>query len=503
MVVPGTGVGRVQWVPGGVRGAGGTVGAIPQVGYCPAMGKHIVVVGIGADGWDGLDRRRRDAVKGADVVLGGERHLELLPELVKGQRIAWPSPLREGLPDLLDSIEGEVVALGSGDPMLAGIGSTLVDLLGPEAVTVLPGISSVSLALARMRWAGDDVMVVRDHQRLLRQLREGQRAVVLSADGSTPAVLAAELSRAGFGASTMSVHAELGGAQEAVRHGLAASWGDDASPQLNLVTVEVHSSGGHTLPAVPGLPDDAFEHDGQITKRDVRASALARLAPDDGLLWDVGSGAGSVAIEWSRHAPSTRAIAVESRPERAERIARNADSLGVPDVEVVVGRAPDALESLETPVAVFVGGGATDPGLLSTCWRALRPGGRIVVHGVTLETERLLAEWFTRHGGELTRLHVEHVEPIGRFTGWTPARAITQWAATKPEDDAVPVAADGVDGEAGASVPEPEPASARGSGPGAGEAGPEGVGEPPSTSGRTSEGSDAGDASDGGPDHRA
>ncbi len=401
------------------------------------MAQNITVVGIGADGWTGLDETRRGVVAGADVVLGGERHLALLPAEVAARRVPWPSPLREGLPELLVSLEGDVVALASGDPMLAGIGSTLVDLLGPEAVTVLPGVSSVSLALARMRWRADDVVVLRRHEDLLRHLRVGQRAVVLSADETTPAALADALAHAGFGASALSVHSDLGGPDEAVRHGLAASWGEEPSPRLNLVTVEVHGSGGRALPLVPGLPDDAFEHDGQLTKRDVRASALARLAPGPGLLWDVGAGAGSVGIEWSRQHPEARAVAFEQQPERVERIGRNALVLGVPDLRVVAGHAPDSLQDAPEPDAVFVGGGATDQGLLAACWSALRPGGRIVVHGVTLETDQVLVEWYQRHGGELTRLHVEHAAPIGRFTGWTPARAVTQWAATKPEDDAV------------------------------------------------------------------
>ncbi|MGJ9411700.1 precorrin-6y C5,15-methyltransferase (decarboxylating) subunit CbiE [Aeromicrobium sp. CF4.19] len=401
------------------------------------MGTNITVVGIGADGWSGLDDPRREAVLEAAVVLGGERHLALLPEEVDAERVQWPSPLREELPALLDSLEGTVVALASGDPLVAGIGTTLVELLGPDAVTILPGVSSVSLAMARMRWPADDVVVLRHHERLLRHLREGARAVVLSDDESTPALVAASLSRAGYGASALTVLADLGGSQELVQHGLAASWGEAAVPRLNLVAVQVRSSGGRVLPLAPGLPDDAFEHDGQVTKRDVRASAIARLAPGPGLLWDVGAGAGSVGIEWARQHVDAAAIAVEVRPDRAERVERNALALGVPDLQVVVGEAPDALDGLPAPDSVFVGGGATDRGLLSTCWSALRPGGRIVVHGVTLETEQVLNEWYSRHGGELTRLHVEHAAPIGGFTGWTPARAVTQWAATKPEDDAV------------------------------------------------------------------
>ena len=191
---------------------------------------------------------------------------------------------------------------------------------------------------------------------------------------------------------------------------------------------------GRSSAGRPACPDDAFDHDGQITKRDLRASALARLAPVPGqLLWDVGAGAGSIAVEWMRAHPTCRAIAVEAREDRAKRIESNAAALGVPGLVVVEGHAPEALAGLEAPDAIFVGGGATEPGLLDACWDALGSGGRLVVHGVTLETERLLAERYATQGGELTRLHVEHAAPIGSFTGWTPSRAITQWSVTGHE----------------------------------------------------------------------
>jgi precorrin-6Y C5,15-methyltransferase (decarboxylating) len=216
--------------------------------------------------------------------------------------------------------------------------------------------------------------------------------------------------------------------------GLAATWNNQVTPALNVIAVELASSGARPLGFVAGLPDDAFEHDGQITKRDVRASALARLAPMPGqLLWDVGAGAGSVGIEWLRAHATCRAIAIEARDDRAARIARNAAALGVPALVVVTGKAPLALDGLDAPHAIFIGGGATETGLVDACWDALLPGGRLVIHGVTLETEALLAQRYATLGGELTRLHVEHAAPIGTFTGWTPARAIMQWAVTKGE----------------------------------------------------------------------
>ncbi|WP_233556549.1 precorrin-6y C5,15-methyltransferase (decarboxylating) subunit CbiE [Aeromicrobium endophyticum] len=401
------------------------------------MSTRVTVVGIGADGWSGLSETARELVDGAPVVLGGQRHLAMLPDVPDQIREAWPSPLRDALPALLARFDGhDVVALASGDPLVSGIATTLVELLGRESVTVVPALSSVALARARMRWSAESTEVVtlvgRDPHLVARSLAPGLRLLVLSSDGSTPAEVAALLTAAGYGASPMSVLSDLGSADEARVDGVAASWRDQASPDLNVIAVELASSGARPLGFVAGLPDDAFEHDGQITKRDVRASALARLAPVPGqLLWDVGAGAGSVGIEWLRAHPTCRAIAVEAREERAARIARNASTLGVPALDVVTGRAPEALDGLEAPHAIFIGGGATEDGLLDACWDALLPGGRLVVHGVTLETESLLAHRYAALGGELTRLHVEHAAPIGTFTGWTPSRAIMQWAVTK------------------------------------------------------------------------
>ncbi|MGJ9422163.1 precorrin-6y C5,15-methyltransferase (decarboxylating) subunit CbiE [Aeromicrobium sp. CF3.5] len=402
------------------------------------MSAQVTVVGIGADGWTGLTQTARDVVAAADVVLGGERHLALLPDTDHDQiHQAWPAPLRAGLPDLLAAHQGRtVVALASGDPLVSGIATTLVEVLGAQAVEVLPSLSSVALARARMRWSDESTEVItlvgRDVRTVVRIPAPGRRLLVLSSDGSTPAEVALLLTEAGYGASVMVVLADLGADEESRRDGVAASWGTEPSPGLNVIAIEQVSSGARILGLASGLPDDAFDHDGQITKRDVRASALARLAPTPGqLLWDVGAGAGSVAVEWMRAHPACRAVAVEQRAERADRIGRNAAMHGVPGLEIAIGHAPDALADLPAPDAIFVGGGATEPGLLDACWQVLAPGGRLVVHGVTLQTEALLAHQFAERGGELTRLHVEHAAPIGSFTGWTPSRAITQWSVTK------------------------------------------------------------------------
>jgi len=394
------------------------------------MTSPLAVIGIGADGLDGLDPQARKEILDAGVVIGGVRHLDLLPDVAGQERVPWPSPLREGLSALLERYAGrKVVVLASGDPLVSGIGSTLVELLGASRVRIVPTVSSVALARARLGWAAESVEVVslvgRDAHAVLRPVADGRRLLVLSADETTPAAVATLLTEAGFGASALTVLGDLGAATESRVEGTAATWSAEA-PRLNVLAVECRGAG---LSLVPGLPDEAFEHDGQLTRRDLRASALARLAPAPGqVLWDVGAGAGSVGIEWLRTHASMRAVAVEARPERAERIGRNARRLGVPGLDVVVGSAPEALTGLPAPDAVFVGGGASRAGVLEAALAALSPGGRLVVHAVTLETEALLADWHAKLGGELTRTRVEIAAPVGGFTGWTPGRAITQWA---------------------------------------------------------------------------
>lgn len=383
------------------------------------------VVGIGADGWDALPAPTRDLVGSAEVVLGAPRQLGLLPEIAGQERVEWPSPLRERLPSVLAGLDGRapVVALASGDPLLAGIGTTLLELLGRESVVVVPAVSSVALACARMGWPAETVEVVRDPGAVVRHLAPGRRILVLSQDRHTPAQLSRALTERGFGASRLTVLADLGGPEESVH-----PWSGDA-PALHVLAIEC--AGGPAYGLLAGLPDDAFEHDGQLTKRDLRAVALARLAPQPGhLLWDVGAGAGSVAIEWLRAHATCRAVAVERDPTRAARAHVNATRLGVPSLVVVTGSAPSALAGLSTPDAVFVGGGATSE-VLDTCWSALPAGGRLVVHGVTVETEALLAGAYGERGGELTRIAIEHAAPLGGRTGWTPARTVTQWAVTK------------------------------------------------------------------------
>lgn len=397
----------------------------------------VTVVGIGADGWDGLSPRARTAVERAELVLGSPRQLGLLPSGIEAEQRELPSPLREGLASFAQEAGSRpAVVLASGDPFLSGIGSTLLDVLGADAIEdVVPAVSSVTLARAAMRWAAESTswvsLVGRDAYRLLRHLEPGARLLVLVSDTTTATHVAAILTAAGFGESRITALSDLGSAEESRRDALARMW-HGKTPPLTVLAIECDGP-GPWWSRTAGLDDDAFENDGQLTKRDVRASALARLAPRAGeLLWDVGAGAGSVAIEWMRAHPRNRAVAIERHPERAARIRRNAERLGVPELEIVEGTAPEALGDLPRPDAVFVGGGATREGVLDAAWEALVPAGRFLAHGVTIETESLLASWHDRHeGGELTRISVEHAEPIGGFTGWSPSRAVTQWSAIK------------------------------------------------------------------------
>jgi len=411
----------------------------------PSESLILSVVGVGADGWPGLPERSRAALLAAEVVLGSRRQLDLLPPEVTAERVPWPTGTGAfaAAVDAIVARHGHrrLAAVASGDPSFHGLGTTLVRLLGAGRVELLPHPSSASLACARLGWPLDATEVVsavgRPVALLLAAVQPGRRLLVLSADAATPAAVAALLTGQGYGESRLTVLQRLGAADERLTVATAASWHERVDP-LNVVAVEcVAAPGTPLLPPVPGLPDEAFEHDGQLTKREVRAVTLARLAPVPGqLLWDVGAGAGSVAIEWCRAHPSCRAVAVEHEPARADRIARNAAALGVPLVEVVREPAPQALKGLpdrlSEPDAVFVGGGTTVPGVLEACWGALRPGGRLVVNAVTVESEAAVLRWHGEVGGDLTRVAVDRARPVGGFTGWRPLMPVTQWAVTKP-----------------------------------------------------------------------
>jgi precorrin-6B C5,15-methyltransferase / cobalt-precorrin-6B C5,C15-methyltransferase len=392
------------------------------------------VIGVGADGWAGLTAAAVAVLTRAEVVYGSKRQLDLLPATVTAERVAWPSPLVPALRDLVDAHAGRRrVVLASGDPTFFGIATTLGRELPGVELEVIPHPSSVSLACARLGWAQQDVDVVslvgRPVSALHPVIQPGRRVLVLLGRPEQAGAVADLLSARGYGNTPVTALSNLGASDE---QQLTAIAHVDLPPLTVLALACEAAPGAPRRPRTPGLPDDAYEHDGQLTKRHVRALTVAALAPTPGeLLWDVGGGSGSIGIEWMRTHPACRAVSVERDSDRAARIRANAEALGVPDLRVVVGAAPAALEGLETPDAIFVGGGLTTPGLLETCWAALGAGGRLVANVTTVESEARLAEARARYGGDLVRVQITNATPVGRFTGWRPAMPVTQWSAVK------------------------------------------------------------------------
>jgi precorrin-6B C5,15-methyltransferase / cobalt-precorrin-6B C5,C15-methyltransferase len=400
-------------------------------------GRWLSIVGIGEDGLMGVSPAARAVIEAAEFLVGGKRHLDLVPESHAG-RLAWPSPLTEAIPVIENWRGRRVVVLASGDPFLWGIGATLARTIPAEEIATLPAPSAFSLAAARLGWAQQDCTLISLHGRpfeaIVPHIQPGNHILALTTDETTPALVAARLAAMGFGPSRLTVLEAIGGWRERIRSVTAESFDLDSIDPLNLLAVEVLAGpDARPIPLVNGLDDSFFESDGQLTRREIRAVTLSALRPLKGqLLWDVGLGAGSIAIEWLLTDPANRAIGIEESPERAARAGRNAAALGVPRLEIVQGAAPAALAGLEPPDAVFLGGGAGDSGVFMAAFAALKPGGRLVANAVSLETGRLFTDWFTRHGGELTRLSVERVVAVGTMHGWQPAMPVMQWVVTKP-----------------------------------------------------------------------
>ncbi len=418
----------------------------------------IDVVGLGDGGFTDLGDTSRRLVLEAQVLVGGPRHLGLVPPVQGQVRTPWPRPLVAGLGAFLEEqvasvggrTDGAVVVLASGDPLRSGIGTTLVDLLGADAVRIHPALSASTLARARMGWSAETTTVVTVVGRSLgvirRHLDPAGRLVVMCSDGSTPAAVADLLRDAGCGDSVLTAWWHLGGPAEGGRTATASRWDPSPTPDLVVLCVLVDRAGALARPGLgpaPGRAEAAFDHDGQITKRDLRASAMAHLRPvRDAHLWDLGAGSGAVGIEWALSAPGATTTAVERDPVRARRIRDNADRLGADaSVRVVTTDTADAVAHLDPPDAVFFGGGLTAE-LVDLAWEALPPGGRIVAHAVTLATEAAVVEAYHRFGGVLTRLAVDHVRRLGSHLSWSPSRPVVQWSATKPLGTADACAAD-------------------------------------------------------------
>jgi precorrin-6Y C5,15-methyltransferase (decarboxylating) len=396
------------------------------------------IVGIGEDGVAGLGDEAKRCLADAEVVFGGRRHLELAAPLLTGQSRAWPTPFDPEMRDVLALRGQKVCVLASGDPFFYGVGATLARKIPPAEMRVIPAPSAFSLAASRLGWALQDVETISLHGRpidLIRPLLHAKtRILALTSNADGPTAIAKLLTGLGFGATRLTVLEALGGPNERLCTTRADTFDLEEINPLNVLALEIDSTrDAKILPLTPGMADDLFEHDGQITKREIRAMTLAALAPRRGqLLWDVGAGSGSISIEWMLAHPSMRAIAIEAEPERAARIRRNASACGVPGLVVSEGRAPSALAGLETPDIVFVGGGGTEPGVMDAAIDALRPGGRLVANAVTLEMEAVLLARQAALGGELTRISVSRAAPVGSMQGWRPAMPVTQWSWVKP-----------------------------------------------------------------------
>ncbi len=409
-----------------------------MIGAFNASERWLSIIGIGEDGITGLSDAARTLIAQASLVVGGQRHLDMVAGAVTGETMAWPSPLTDGIAPILARRGSLVAVVATGDPFFYGIGSVLARAVPPNEMLCLPGISAFSLAANRLGWALQDCALVTLHgralERILPALQPNSRVLALSWDCTTPKLLAELLVRHGFGETRMTLCEAMGGPHERIHEIIAQDFALDGISPLNLIALDIPAvPGARSLPLTPGLPDAWFEHDGQITKRDIRAITLSALAPRRGeLLWDIGAGSGSIGIEWMLTHPANRAIAIERDQARIGRIARNAASLGVPDLKIMYGTAPAVLDGLEQPDAIFIGGGSTGDGVIDTAWDALRSGGRLVVNGITIETQAELTHHFRALGGHLSMIQISHADPVGGFHGMRPAMAVTQWSVTKP-----------------------------------------------------------------------
>jgi precorrin-6B C5,15-methyltransferase / cobalt-precorrin-6B C5,C15-methyltransferase len=400
------------------------------------------VVGLGDDGLTGLSPIARNLLEQAEIIFGGKRHLAMLPATDSRTQLVWQSPFRESIDKIITHRGQRVCVLASGDPMCYGVGSglhqALVDLgINPQAeMTIIPAPSAFSLACSRLGWTYNEIETVslcgRDLQLIRPLIYPGAKILALSADRHTPMQLAKILQERGAGEVKMTILEHLGGVQERIVSAQINNWHEDRIiADLHTIALECPNF----IPRysrLPGLPDDAYIHDGQLTKREIRAVTLSTLAPFPGqLLWDVGAGNGSISIEWLRSHPRNRALAIEQHPQRLQNIAVNAANLGVPNLQIISGQAPTSLINLPAPDAIFIGGGLTISGMFEACWQALKPGGRLVVNGVTVETEQLIFQLHQQYGGKLDRIAIQRAEPVGKFLGWKALNPVTQWCVEK------------------------------------------------------------------------
>ncbi|NJL61322.1 MAG: precorrin-6y C5,15-methyltransferase (decarboxylating) subunit CbiE [Methylacidiphilales bacterium] len=399
--------------------------------------KWLSIVGINEDGLEGLSNIALSLINHAEIIVGGSRHLAMLPKEDLREKFTWKSPINDSIIEILQHRGKSICILASGDPMCYGIGTTILRHIDISEITIIPAPSTFSLVCSRLGWSLTEVETLnlcgRPPTLLQSYIYPGAKLLILSQGKNTPAIASDILTKRGFGASKITVLERIGGIQERIVEGIAAKWQEMEIADLNAIAVDCIADVGVTnLSRLPGLPDNAYHHDGQLTKREVRAITLSTLAPHPGeLLWDVGAGCGSISIEWMRSHPRCRAIAIEQSSLRLQYIADNAVALGTPNLQIINGKSPAAMKGLPQPDAIFIGGGVTAEGLFDICWDALRIGGRLVANVVTIEGEQKLFAWREQVGGELIRVGIQRAEPIGKFSGWKAIAPVTQWVVIK------------------------------------------------------------------------
>ena len=401
------------------------------------MARWLSIIGIGEDGIDGLSPQARRLIAEATLVVGGGRHLKLATDLIKGEGLVWRSRIEDTLPDIMARRPSSVCVLASGDPFHYGIGGMLAGAVPMDEIISLPQPSSFSLAASKLGWSLQETALVTIHGRPIETIRShlgnDRRILALAWDGASAAALGQYLRRNGFGRSRLHVLEALGGPKERHLQFIAEDMDGRQTNPLAVLAIEVIADvGARQIYLAAGLPDDWFEHDGQMTRREMRALVLSALQPRPGqILWDIGGGSGSISIEWMLRHPTLSSFCIEQHAERCRRIVANAAAIGVPGLKVVEGRAPDCLAGLPEPDAIFVGGGTSDVALTNCLWDRLKPGGRFVANAVTIEGAETLQAMYRLHGGDLLRASFERMQPVGGFHAWKPAMPVVQWTATR------------------------------------------------------------------------
>jgi precorrin-6Y C5,15-methyltransferase (decarboxylating) len=397
----------------------------------------LTIIGIGDDGFDSLNEIAHHTITTATLIIGGDRHLQFLPKTITCKLLRWSSPIQTSIDELLTHRGQPVCILASGDPLCHGIATTLLRSIPLAEMQIIPALSAFTLARSRLGWSSTEVETIslcgRDPAFLRAALYPNAKLLILSSDQHTPNIVCDRLTEWGYSDADITILEHLGGPKENQLHTIAHQRFTQPIAPLNTIAIQTHNVQCSIPYAQFPIPDAQYQHDGQITKQEIRTLTLTALSPFPGqLLWDVGAGSGSIGIEWMRTHPRNQAIAIESHPDRLTNITHNAKNLGVPNLKIIAGRAPEALQNLQRPDSIFVGGGITRSGVFETCWDALNDGGRMVINGVTLEAEMKLFQLKQAYGGSLTRIQIQRAEPIGNFLGWKSLSPITQWLVIKP-----------------------------------------------------------------------